>query len=1356
MSAFTTTDLAALAGATQGVRLDGSLTGGALGSTVAGVGDVNGDGFADVVITAPFLTVGADSQGGAAYLVFGKAGGWSGSDLVALPSNAIRIEPGAGFDRLGSAATAVGDVNGDGFADFQITAQHADNNGRTASGSSYVVFGKAAGWASLDVSTFTGGASGGVRIDGGAASDTLGTRASAVGDVNGDGFADILVQASGADGGGLTNNGAAYVVFGKAGGAGNANWTNIDLNTLPGSAYMRVNGSAASQGANMGVGGAGDMNGDGLADIAVSNYAAASGPGATRTGAGVIWVVNGGASLPDFNLASGVAGAGFRIEGAVAGDALGWAIANAGDANGDGLTDLLVSARNADSNGRTNSGSVYLIFGKSGGPGDLDLALLTAQQGIRIDGAVAGEHLGDTVAGAGDVNGDGFADFVIGTGNADNNGRTDSGSTYLIYGKASGWATMDLASLGAGGHRFDGAMPGMGLSAVAGAGDVDGDGFADLVMGASGADFNARNDSGSAWLMFSQSTGTATQRGTTLADTIQGGEGNDVLSGLSGNDTIYGGAGDDTINGGLGNDELHGGTGNDTLSHAGASDGVVVTLPTISATVGTVGAGTDFISGFENLVGSSHNDTLAGNNGNNIIEGGLGNDVMSGNGGTDTVTYANASQGVTVSLAVNTAQVTGQGTDTLSGFANLVGSAFGDRLTGSALDNSLFGGEGLDQLEGGAGNDVLDGGAGQDTASYASAVTGVTISLAVAGAQANGLMGSDTLISIENLIGSIYADTLTGDNGDNTIEGGLGNDSLSGGQGNDTVSFAAGNYANGVTVSLTAFGAQQTGAGSKTLSGFEHATGSSLGDTLTGNVATNTLAGLAGDDTLNGMGGDDVLNGGTGNDTASYEGQGPSTVSLAVAGPQTVSVFGGADTLISIENLQGSSGNDTLGGNAGDNVLDGGQGVDTVTYAHAGAGVTVSLKLQGQAQNTLGDGVDTLIGFERLQGSAFADTLTGDLGGNASVSQVQGLAGHDTLIDGNAAGQTRFLGGMGIDTYVANAARADVQIYMTSGQQNHIAAAVGGAADELLSIERIQFTDGTLNLGAWRTEDMSGRGFGDLMFRQNGSGALYQWQLEGAGVTGFGGVGIVGSEWNLVGKGDMDGDSRSDLLWQNGATGELYAFRMDGTAILSAASLGAASGWAATELGDFNGDGKCDIAFENGAGDFYTWMLDGTSVIDVKSGSMGAGWGIAATGRVNGDRTDDLVWENASTGEVRLMQMFNGANSLNASLGTVSGWSVAGTADLNGDMLSDIVFRNASGDLYGWMMNSATVLSHGFIGSAGADWAVRHVADYTGDDKADVLFQSGTTGQVWMWGLDGLSVTASGNVGTPGADWVIL
>ncbi len=212
------------------------------------------------------------------------------------------------------------------------------------------------------------------------------------------------------------------------------------------------------------------------------------------------------------------------------------------------------------------------------------------------------------------------------------------------------------------------------------------------------------------------------------------------------------------------------------------------------ATAATVNAGGGTITGqlvgddADNaIIGSSIGDVIKGLGGNDIIEGRAGDDLIDGGAGIDTASYAASVTGVTVSLAIIGGQVTGDGTDTLLSIENLTGSSAADTLSGDNGDNILTGGAGDDVLSGGGGADLLDGGGGNDTASYAGASAKVTVDLSLSTAQNTGGAGADTLVGIENLIGTNYGDSLRGDFGANRIEGGKGADRLDGAGGKDVL-----------------------------------------------------------------------------------------------------------------------------------------------------------------------------------------------------------------------------------------------------------------------------------------------------------------------------------------------------------------------------------------------------------------------------------------------------------------------------------------------------------------------------------------------------------------------------------------
>lgn len=768
-----------------------------------------------------------------------------------------------------------------------------------------------------------------------------------------------------------------------------------------------------------------------------------------------------------------------------------------------------------------------LTYLNAGSGVTINLALTSAQNtgGAGSDTIYSFENLigsayNDVLTGDGNANiikgGDGNDTIEGGDGNDTLYG--EAGTDTLSYASAGGAITVSLAVISA--QNTGGA----GTDTIATFENIKGSAFDDTLFGDAGVNFlygGAGNDilegaGGDDSLYGEAGTDTASYAGATSAVTVNlttttsqntGGAGSDLLKdieniiGSAYNDTLTGDDKSNQIEGGAGNDILNGGVGVDTVSYLSASSAVTVNLATLTAQ-NTVGAGSDTITNFENILGSAYNDTLTGDANANVIEGGNGNDVLNGAAGIDTLSYSKATAAVTVNLATTTAQNTiSAGSDTVTGFENLTGSAYGDTLTGDAGDNTISGGDGNDVIQGGLGNDILYGNAGTDTLSYASAAAGVTVNISLSTAQNTVSAGTDTVSGFENLTGSGYADTLTGDSNNNVIdggssndviEGGAGDDTLIGGSGTDTASYASATSAVSLSLAITA--AQNTlGAGTDTLSGFERITGSIYADTLIGDANANVLTGGDGDDILEGGAGDDTLYGGNGYDTARYSSATSAvTVSLALTAVQNT-IGAGNDKLDSIQNLIGSAYNDTLTGNTSDNViegglgndiLNGGNGTDTVSYSLAASGVSINLATTTQ-QNTLGAGLDTITAFENITGSAYNDTLTGD--GNTNV--IEGGAGNDT-IDGAAGTDTA--------NYMTAISGVVVSLAVTAAQDT-----IGAGIDTLSNFERLigsSFHD-TLT-GNSGTNQIEGGAGNDIMDGGAGTDTLaYQTAISGVTVS---------------------------------------------------------------------------------------------------------------------------------------------------------------------------------------------------------------------------------------------------------------
>ena len=485
-------ELASLGG-TNGFKLSGATDGDQSGGSVSAAGDVNGDGFGDLIIGAEYADPSGNASG-ASYVVFGKAGGFAANQsLSALDGiNGFRLIGVAFEDHSAVSVSGAGDMNGDGFDDLIIGAHFADIGG-VNSGASYVVFGKATGFApNFDLSTLNG--TNGFRISGAAANDELGTSVSSAGDLNDDGFDDVIIGAPKS-----ANIGAAYIVFGKGGGF----IPDLNVAQLDGSNGFKLSGVTFNDQAGLSVSGAGDINQDGLDDVIIG--APSADPNGNLSGASYVVFGRGvGLFPPNLNLAFLDGVNGFRLDGAAAGDLSGFSVSEAGDVNGDGFADVVIGAYRAPAGLAT--GASYVVFGKAGGfAPSINLGSLNGSNGFRITGITSADDTGASVRNAGDINDDGFGDLIIGAPGASPNGFR-SGASYVVFGKSGSFAAdLNLATLdGNNGFKLNGVAAGdFAGVAVSTAGDVNRDGVADLIIGANFADAGG-TDRGASYVVFGQ------------------------------------------------------------------------------------------------------------------------------------------------------------------------------------------------------------------------------------------------------------------------------------------------------------------------------------------------------------------------------------------------------------------------------------------------------------------------------------------------------------------------------------------------------------------------------------------------------------------------------------------------------------------------------------------------------------------------------------------------------------------------------------------------------------------------------------------------------------------------------------
>jgi Ca2+-binding RTX toxin-like protein len=668
-------------------------------------------------------------------------------------------------------------------------------------------------------------------------------------------------------------------------------------------------------------------------------------------------------------------------------------------------------------------------------------------------------------------------------------------------------------------------------------------------------------------------------------DTLNGDDGDDSLLGSDGSDVLHGGSGSDTLDGGLafdrlyggaGADSLRGGEGNDRLDAQGYEHSLIDYYPTLQV---------DEYDTVNQLDGGAGSDTLVGGNGRDFLDGGTGADSLGGNFGDDTYVVDDIADSVT---ELNSTEL--GGIDAV--WSKLSFYALGDNLenlrllsTGPAtgLGNSL-----QNVIYAGDGDNLLDGAGGNDTASWRYASAGVTVSLAITGAQATGGSGNDQLANMESLEGSAYADVLTGNAASNGLLGGDGNDSVRAGDGNDTLAGEGGadtlagegghdsldgGDGNDLVLGGTGFDTLRGGAGNDTLSGdvgddafdggtgidtvtyasatgavtawlgaggsgaegydtysaIEQLVGSAFGDVLTGYLGEDTLWGGAGDDALAGAeandsllgeAGNDVLDGGEGNDSLAG-GAGNDTYHVDAVGDLVVEGANAGIDLVSsrvsyvlganLENLRladdwsldgtGNTLANTFFAGSGNNVLNGGTGTDTVSYAYAASGITAWLALTG-AQATGGSGSDTYASIENLAGSAFNDVLKGNglanvLDGAAGADALNGGAGNDTLLGGadddvldGSTGDDRLDGGFGVDTasYASAVAGVTVNLAYVTAQ-----ATGGSGTDTLLNVENL--------VGSAYADTLRGNALANRIEGGNGS----DWILGGGGADVLGG-----------------------------------------------------------------------------------------------------------------------------------------------------------------------------------------------------------------------------------------------------------
>ncbi len=883
-------------------------------------------------------------------------------------------------------------------------------------------------------------------------------------------------------------------------------------------------------------------------------------------------------------------------------------------------------------------------------------------------------------------------------------------------------------------------------------------------------------------------------------DTVSAGAGNDIVDVGAGNDTVYAGYGNDTITGGEGNDVIYAqlGSGGDTIL-AGNGNNVVYD-----------GGGADTITA------GTGDDQISSGAGNDFISAGSGTNVIDGGDGTDTVSYAvlSAGTGVTVNLVAHS--TTGGATDTLTAIENVEGTTYADTITGDTVANVIWGLAGDDVLDGGGattGADTVYGGDGNDTINVSQASPGgyfsggdgddsITVSAAALAATFDGGAGNDTFTISETIASSagtatiaggdgvdvldltadtsshyidlssnigtggyLYnavisgievvrlgsgVDSVFGGDGDETVYSGLGNDYLVAGAGNDSL------YGEGGSDRI--YGG--TGDDYLDAGQYSDAAGTIL------DTAVNSLYGNAGDDILRAYGGADILYGQEGADTI-YGGAGNDNLYGYTTGSSAS--LDGADT------LYGEAGTDTLWGSHYADIMDGGEGSDTVNYQNDGYGHHIVLDADGNSTTveggrssttTTGGTVtnnyavgDTLISIENLIGGGGIDIF--EVNGNSDHS-LSGNGGNDTLTGADGTGTDIISGGSGndflygrggVDSLFGDAGTDSLyggagNDYLQGGNasDNYADYLVGGADNDILyggAGDDVLYGD---------NEDGTGAG-ADTLYGEAGADTLY----GGAGddtLNGGDGNDLMdaGAGEDLLyyssGVDRMDGGADTDTLVHN-TSANVYLFLTDTTDVLGGdrpSGITVAAGYSGFAYGlDTSTTGVYTslTGIENATGNSGADVLVGTTGDNTLIGLAGSDhlYGLGGADTLEGDAGDDwFIVKGTELGAIA--KILGGSESDTLILGGGSDTAAADfdTAIAKLDSI-ECVKTNGNSTVESFNLSSSEVQNIADVANNG---------DGSNDSKITLILDNGDS--FIAEGGGGYVTTTLGGSGTVGAD----
>jgi Ca2+-binding RTX toxin-like protein len=915
------------------------------GSSVAALGDLDGDGVVDLAVGAR-RDENTESEEGAVFVLL------MNSDRTV--KSQVKISDGlSGFfpnslesaDFFGSSLANLGDLDGDGVVDLAVGARR-DENTDGQEGAVYVLMMNSDGTVKSHVKISDG--QGGFMANSLDVADYFGSAVAGLGDLDGDGVADLAVGAR-RDENTQALEGAVYVLLMESDGT-----VKNQVKISDGLGGL-VNGTLqASDFFGLSVTGLGDLDGDGVADLAVG--ARDVNTDASKGAVYVLLMNANGTAKSHVKIGDGLGGlmAGTLDEN----DYFGNSLAGLGDIDGDGVADLAVGARN-DENSEAQEGAIYVLLLNSNGTVKSQRKISDGLSGLNANSLDTGDHFGSALTMVGDLDGDGVTDLAVGA-YSDENIDPSEGAIYILS-LAVEQPGFPLVALPVGGGNYEVLRDASDLVVrIAGGAEQFRKAASSVVMltitGSSDADFVTVLDANGVVdtpIVFNGDAGDDSFDGSlaTAAVTFDGGEGNDTAHGGSGDDQLNGGSGDDVLRGGLGDDLLDGGDGLLDMLNDGGDANLVLTNSAMS------GIGTDVLMNIEraflfggpsaNLIDAS---AFVGS-GFTIIDGAGGGDVLIGTNGDDILTSSANGNDSMVGNDGNDFVFAGSGKDTIRGGAGddrLFGQGgSGDRLFGGDGDDNLSGGSGNDvSLNGEAGNDKIFGGNGNDNAS--------------------GGEGRDSVF------GDAGDDAVFGDAGNDLLSGGAGVDAIDGGANTDRMSEEANTdfTVTGMTVQSAATGNDTPvnvevliivgGAGNNTID----VSGASLAVIVAGRAGNDIITGSPFGDSLFGEDGDDVINGGDGNDVLTG-GLGDDNIDGGNGSADQLNETGDVDLTLTNNSLSGL-GTDTL------------------------ANIETAFLFGGHSSNTIDASAFNGTGISFIDGAGGGDVLIGSMGPDILTSSANG------------------------------------------------------------------------------------------------------------------------------------------------------------------------------------------------------------------------------------------------------------------------------------------------------------------------------------------------------------------------------